>query len=130
MFNFEKLEFWRKSLEFADLVSKLTRAFPDEESFGLTNQMRRASVSVSSNFAEGSSRSSKTDYSRFIELAAGSLFEVISQSHIALRQAFLSEADFSVMHTSAEELSRMLSGLKSPSLSHRMTNLSTLNSQL
>jgi four helix bundle protein len=113
MFNFEKLEVWRKSLEFADLVYRLTRTFPDEERFGLTNQMRRASVSVSSNIAEGSSRSSKTDYSRFVELAAGSLFEVISQSHIALRQAYLSEADFSLMHTSAEELSRMLSGLKS-----------------
>ena len=59
MFNFEKLEVWRKSLDFADLVYRLTRTFPDEERFGLTNQMRRASVSVSSNIAEGSSRSSR-----------------------------------------------------------------------
>jgi four helix bundle protein len=113
MFNFEKLEVWRKSVDFADLVYRLTWAFPDEERFGLTNQMRRASVSVSSNIAEGSSRSSKTDYSRFIELAAGSLFEVISQSHIALRQTYLSETEFGSLHASAEELSRMLSGLKS-----------------
>jgi len=54
MFNFEKLEVWRKSIEFADLVYKLTRPFPVEERFGLTNQMRRASVAVSSNIAEGS----------------------------------------------------------------------------
>ena len=113
MFNFEKLEVWRKSIEFADLVYNLTRSFPVEERFGLTNQMRRASVSVSSNIAEGSSRSSKIDYSRFIELAAGSLFEVISQAHIAMRQEYFKEEGFQSLHASAEELSRMLSGLKS-----------------
>ena len=113
MFSFEKLEVWRKSVEFADLLYRVTRAFPVEERFGLTNQMRRASVSISSNIAEGSSRSSKTDYSRFIELAAGSLFEVISQAHVAVRQKYLSEEDFRSIHASAEELSRMLSGLKS-----------------
>ena len=113
MFNFEKLEVWRKSIEFADLVYELTRSFPVEERFGLTNQMRRASVAVSSNIAEGSSRSSKTDYSRFVEIAAGSLFEVISQAHIAERQRYLTKEGFQSLHASAEELSRMLSGLKS-----------------
>jgi four helix bundle protein len=113
MFNFEKLEVWRKSVEFADFIYRLTRDFPSEERFGLTIQMRRASVSISSNIAEGSSRSSKTDYSRFVELAAGSLFEVVSQAHIATRQAYLSDEGFRSLHASAEELSRMLSGLKS-----------------
>ena len=113
MFNFEKLEVWRKSIEFADLVYQLTRSFPVEERFGLTNQMRRASVAVSSNIAEGSSRSSKTDYSRFVEIAAGSLFEVISQAHVSLRQGYLKEEGFQATHASAEELSRMLSGLRS-----------------
>jgi four helix bundle protein len=113
MFNFEKLEVWKKAIEFADLVYKLTHSFPVEERFGLTNQMRRASVAVSSNIAEGSSRSSKTDYSRFVELAAGSLFEVISQAHVAERQGYLKEEGFQTMHANAEELSRMLSGLRS-----------------
>jgi four helix bundle protein len=113
MFNFEKLEVWRKSIEFADLVYQLTRTFPVEERFGLMNQMRRAAVSISSNIAEGSSRSSKSDYSRFVELAAGSLFEVISQAHVAARQAYLGEEGFRSMYASAEELIRMLSGLKS-----------------
>jgi four helix bundle protein len=113
MFNFEKLEVWRKSIEFADLVYELTRSFPVEERFGLTNQMRRASVAVSSNIAEGSSRSSKTDYSRLVEIAAGSLFEVISQAHVSLRQGHLKEEGFQATHASAEELSRMLSGLRS-----------------
>jgi four helix bundle protein len=113
MFNFEKLEVWRKSVEFADVVYRLTRAFPIEERFGLTDQMRRASVSISSNIAEGSSRSSKTDYSRFVDLATGSLFEVVSQAHVASRQTCLSDEGFHAVRSSAEELSRMLSGLKS-----------------
>ena len=113
MFNFEKLEVWRKSVDFADFVYRLTQVFPAEERFGITNQMRRASVSISSNIAEGTSRSSKLDYSRFVELAAGSLFEVVSQAHIAVRRAYLSDKNFQSMHASAEELIRMLSGLKS-----------------
>jgi len=80
MFNFEKLETWHEAIAFADLVYKFTRNFPSEERFGLTNQMRRAAVSVSSNIAEGSSRSSHSDYARFVEIAAGSLFEVVSQA--------------------------------------------------
>ena len=80
MFNFEKLDTWHEAVAFADLIYRLTREFPADERFGLTNQMRRAAVSISSNIAEGCSRSSRTDYARFLELAAGSLFEVVSQS--------------------------------------------------
>jgi hypothetical protein len=64
MFNFEKLEVWQEAINFADTVYTLTRAFPDEERFGLTNQMRRAAVSISSNLAEGSSRASRPDFAR------------------------------------------------------------------
>ena len=71
MFNFEKLETWQKAITFADEVYRITRAFPNDERFGLTNQMRRAAVSISSNIAEGTSRSSRTDYARFVEIAAG-----------------------------------------------------------
>jgi len=112
MFNFEKLETWQKAIDFADLVYSLTRNFPDEEKFGLTSQMRRAAVSISSNIAEGSSRMSRTDYARFLELASGSLFEVVSQSVIGLRQRFLSKASYDQLYAAAEEQSRMLSGLR------------------
>jgi hypothetical protein len=54
MFNFEKLEVWQEAINFADLVYDVTRAFPETERFGLTNQLRRAAVSISSNLAEGS----------------------------------------------------------------------------
>ena len=112
MFNFEKLEVWHKALDLADLVSSDTRSFPTDERFGLTNQMRRAAVSISSNIAEGSSRSSKTDSARFIEISTGSLFEVVSQAFIARRQGFLSDDQFQKLYQIAEEQSRMQSGLR------------------
>ena len=123
MFNFEKLDVWQKAIDFADLIYNETRAFPREERFGLTNQLRRAAVSISSNIAVGSSRSSKNDFARFTEIAAGSVFEAVSQAFIARRQDFLSEDQFRKIYADAEELSRMLSGL-------RKSLLSTLNSQL
>jgi len=63
--------------------------------FGLTNQMRRAAVSISSNIAEGTSRASKVDFARFIEIATGSVFEVVSQSFIGKSQKFLTDEQFS-----------------------------------
>jgi four helix bundle protein len=112
MFNFEKLEVWKKAIEFADFVYTVTRRFPDDERFGLTNQMRRAAVSISSNIAEGTSRHSRDDYARFLEIATGSVFEVVSQSFIAQRQDYLSEEDRQRLYSAAEEQSKMLSGLR------------------
>jgi len=112
MFNFEKLEVWHKAIDYADLVYSLTRNFPKDERFGLTNQMRRAAVSISSNLAEGTSRHSKTDFARFVEIATGSLFEVISQATIGLRQDYLTQENYRKLYTAAEEQSRMLSGLR------------------
>jgi four helix bundle protein len=123
MFNFEKLDVWQKAIDFADFIYSETRRFPNEERFGLTNQMRRAAVSISSNIAEGSLRMSQIDFARFIEIGTGSVFEVVSQAFIAKKQSFLTEETFHFLYESAEELSRMLSGL-------RKSLLSTLNSQL
>ncbi len=88
MSNFEKLDVWQKTIDFVDLVYNETRGFPAEERFSLTNQLRRAAVSISSNIAEGSSRSSKGDFARFVEIATGSVFEVVSQAFVAQRQVF------------------------------------------
>jgi four helix bundle protein len=112
MFNFEKLEAWHEPIQFADLVYALTRNFPDQERFGLTNQMRRAAVSISSNFAEGSSRVSRSDFARFVEIATGSLFEVVSQSFISRNQGFLNEDQFRRLYAAAEKQGKMLSGLR------------------
>jgi four helix bundle protein len=112
MFNFEKLEVWQKAIDFADLVYRTTRSFPDEERFGLTSQMRRAAVSISSNIAEGCARLSRADYARFLEIATGSAFEVVSQAFISRRENLLGEADFQSLYAAAEEQGRMLSGLR------------------
>ncbi len=137
MFNFEKLEGWHKTIAFADRIYDLTGGFPGDERFGLTNQMRRAAVSISSNLAEGASRSSNADFARFIELAAGSLFEVVSQATISKRRNFISEEQYLEVYSSAEEQSRMLSGLRASVLGYLReseplsgSQLSTLNSQL
>src|SRR5438132_11381731 len=91
MFNFGKLDVWQKAIDFADLIYNHTRHFPADERFGLTNQMRRAAASISSNIAEGTSRMSQTDFARFIAIATGSVFEVVSQSFIGGRQGVLTE---------------------------------------
>ena len=111
-FNFEKLDVWRRAVDFAAFVYDCTKAFPAEERFGITSQMRRAVVSVSSNIAEGSSRSSRQDFARFVELAVGSLYELVSQGFIARKQGLLDEQAFQKIYSESEELIRMLSGLR------------------
>jgi four helix bundle protein len=111
VFRFEKLSVWQKSIDFAGLVYTVSRPFPNEERFGLTNQIRRAANSISSNIAEGSARSD-ADFRKFLTYATGSLYEVVTQTHIARRQGFLDEASFARLYTDADEISRMLSGLR------------------
>lgn len=112
MFNFEKLDAWNHAVDLADEVYGMTRGFPRDERFGLTNQMRRAAVPISSNLAEGSSRSSRNDYARYVEIATGSVFEVVSQAFIARQQKFLAEEDFVRLYQLTERQGRMLSGLR------------------
>ena len=112
MFNFEKLEVWNEAIAFADMIYATTKSLPGEERFGLTHQMRRAAVSIASNIAEGSSRSSRPDFARFIEIATGSVFEVVSQATISQRQGFLSQEAYSRIYAAADKQSRRLSGLR------------------
>jgi four helix bundle protein len=112
MFNFEKLDVWQKSISLANSVYDFTKPFPSDERFGLTNQMRRAAVSIPSNIAEGCSRSSKPDFRRFIEIATGSTFELVSQARIAREQGFLTHVDHNHLCSAALEIVRMLSGLR------------------
>jgi len=112
MFRFEKLDVWQKAVDFADRVYVVTRGFPVEERFGLTSQMRRASVSISSNIAEGTGRSSNKDFAHFVEIGYSSLMETVSQTQVAFQQSFLTQSDRDVLYAGAEEVARMLSGLK------------------
>jgi four helix bundle protein len=112
MFGFEKLDVWQKAIELSHHVYAMTRTFPTDERFGLTSQMRRAAVSVASNIAEGSGRGSNPDFGRFVEIAYGSLMELITQAKIATGQAFLLQPDFDKLYRQSEEIARMLSGLR------------------
>jgi four helix bundle protein len=78
----------------------------------LTSQIRRAAVSISSNIAEGTSRGSDADFGRFVEIAYGSLMEVVSQTLVAQRLKFMNESSMKLLYDKAEELARMLSGLR------------------
>lgn len=111
MFKFEKLSVWQKAIAFADVIYGHSARFPDDERFGLTNQIRRAAVSISSNIAEGSARPDP-DFARFLGIAAGSLYEVITQATIARNRRFLPASDYEEIYRSAEEIGRMLSGLR------------------
>lgn len=112
MFKFEKLDVWNDAIEFSNRIYRLTRGFPVDERFGLTQQMRRSAVSIAANIAEGSSRSSSNDFARFVEIAYGSLMETISHAAIAKQQEFLPDGDYRYLYDQAEKLGRMLTGLK------------------
>ena len=79
LFNYEKLDAWKKAKELTKKVYKLTKQFPEDEKFGITSQLRKSVISVCSNIAEGSSRLSKKDQKHFYNLAYSSLMENINQ---------------------------------------------------
>jgi four helix bundle protein len=112
LFSFEKLDVWNEAIAFAATVYRISRGYPPEERFGLTGQIRRAAVSVSANLAEGTAKSSRKDFARFIEIATGSLYEVVSESTIARDQGFQTDEDHQTIYRAADKLSRMLSGLR------------------
>ena len=112
-FGFEKLEVWQLAITYANEIYQTTESFPKTELYGLSSQLRRASVSISSNIAEGSGRSTAADKSRFYEIAYGSLLETVSQLHIAHQLSFISKASFEELTERAERFARMLSGLRS-----------------
>src|ERR1700744_5398716 len=106
--SFKDLVVWQRSVQLTVSVYKLTSSFPDAERFGLTNQLRRASVSVASNIAEGYGRSSKGEYILFLGHARGSNCEVQTQLVISRALKFGSESSHRTAESLAGEVSRML----------------------
>jgi len=90
MRDFGQYEVWKKAISFTTEIYKLTENFPSAEKFGLTNQIQRAAVSVSSNIAEGSSRASEKDFAHFLEISLGSSFEVETQLLISKNLHYIS----------------------------------------
>ncbi len=79
MHNYKELEIWKEGLELAKLVYEITQDFPKEEIYGLTSQLRRCVIYISSNIAEGSGRDSTKDFNHFIAITTGSSFELETQ---------------------------------------------------
>ena len=110
-FKFEELVVYQKSLAFVDEVYSIVKKYPDDELYGLTSQLRRASVSISLNIAEGSAKS-KRDFCRFINFARGSVNECVAILGISKRRDYITEQQLNELKEMLAEISRMLSGLK------------------
>ncbi|MGG1924302.1 four helix bundle protein [Chryseobacterium cucumeris] len=111
MANFKELLVWQRSIDFVTEIYRTTEAFPKDEIYGLTSQIRRAAVSIPSNIAEGNSRRSKPDYSQFLKISRGSCAEVETQLIISKNLKFLNENEHLKLNEKIIEISKMLNGL-------------------
>lgn len=120
--SYKDLIIWQKGIEIVDLVYVLTKSFPKEEVFSLTSQIKRCSVSIPSNIAEGWGRGSEKSFLNFLNIARGSLYELETQIEIATRQEYLDEEARNQIVLLLTEESKMLSSfmnkLKSRITSH------------
>jgi four helix bundle protein len=112
MANFKDLLVWQKSIDFVTEVYKGTDTFPKNEVYGLISQIRRASVSIPSNIAEGNSRRSKPDYLQFLKISRGSYAEIETQLIISNNLKFLKEEDYLILNEQIIEISKMLNEIK------------------
>ena len=110
-YSFEKLNVWQKSRKLTVLIYKITRDFTKEGIFGLTSQMRRCSISISSNIAEGTGRHSAKDKARFTEIAYGSALELLNQIIISKDIEFMSYENYTLLRMEVDEISIMLDAL-------------------
>ena len=111
IFSFEKLLVWQKSRILATEIYKITSKFPKDELFDMTSQMRRCSISISSNLAEGSGRSSIKDKARFTEIAFGSGLELLNQLVIAYDLNFITQNLYVEIRTKIQEVTYLLDAL-------------------
>jgi four helix bundle protein len=111
MFNFEKLTVWQKSVKFADELYEITEKFPRAEIFGITTQLRRASISIALNIAEGAGRKSKKEFAHFLSIAYGSICEVITIIKFCQNRKYIDENAYQKFYADAQEIARMLSGI-------------------
>lgn len=104
----KNLDVWKKSLEFVSSIYKLTQNFPREEQFGLTSQLRRASISVVLNIAEGFARSSEIETRRSLEIARSSLVEVDTQIEISITLKYLNQGYIKSLKENSNRIFAML----------------------
>ncbi|MCX6174076.1 MAG: four helix bundle protein [Ignavibacteriales bacterium] len=111
MKTYKELIVWQKAINLVSIIYNNTKNFPKEEIYGLTNQIRRAAVSIPSNIAEGFGRNSKNDFKRFLRISIGSLFEVQTQLEISKNLQFLSELNYQIIFDATREIEAMLASL-------------------
>ena len=112
LYSFEKLEVWKLSRKYVSEVYDCTKKFPSKERYGLCSQLERSAVSVMSNIAEGTSRTSNKEKIRFIEIAFGSLMENYNQLYASLDQKYISNDLFIKLKEKVHSIGRMLNALK------------------
>jgi four helix bundle protein len=110
-FGFEKVDVYKKSIAFADKIYKITKNFPSNENYGLISQIRRASISISCNIAEGSGRHYKKDFAQFLRIARSSVYECVPLLEIALKEKYIKKSAFGELIIDCNELAKMLNGL-------------------
>jgi four helix bundle protein len=113
IYSFEKLEVWNEAKEFAKSIYKITSTFSDSEKYGLVSQLRRASVSICSNIAEGSARNSFKDKAHFTTMAFGSTVEVLNQLILCFELNFITESDYLKLRCDIESITNKLNALRS-----------------
>ena len=109
--NYRDLIVWQKAMDLVELVYRTSRCFPKDELYALTNQIRRAAVSIPSNIAEGQGRGGDPELLRFLRIAHGSLRELETQILIAQRLGYISVTDSAKSTEMAAEVGRLLNGL-------------------
>lgn len=108
MSNYKELKVWQQAMDLVMDIYILTRDFPNDERFGLTSQMRRSSVSIPSNIAEGSGRDTKGNFSNFLNFAKGSTCELETQILIACKLGYISQEKTENLTNSTAHIERML----------------------
>ncbi|MGA3080511.1 MAG: four helix bundle protein [Terracidiphilus sp.] len=109
--DFHDLTVWQRAIDLTVCIYKLTRGFPKEELYGLVSQLRRASVSVASNIAEGRGRLNRGEFRQFLGIALGSVFEIKTQLVVARKLEMGKQAEIDEATSLSEEVSKMLTSL-------------------
>ncbi len=109
MKTFRDLLIWQKSMNLVTEIYQITNSFPKEEIYGLSSQIRRSSISIPSNIAEGYGRNGKIELLRFLNISISSLFEMQTQLEISFNLKYITEYQFSKINGESRELERMLS---------------------
>ncbi len=105
------LKVWKNSIKFVKNIYEVTKLFPKEEIYGLTNQIRRAAVSVPSNLAEGAARKGKAEFKQFLYIALGSLAEIETQLIISFEIKYIKKEQFDRLDAELTSIRKMLLGL-------------------